>query len=96
MSEKVTSTDFKSESKRMFEAYCNMYDLKAHCCHTVIGENSYKIFLQNNNFEETCELIDDAIRWILKPYRKRSRGQNIGSQTNKIKKELLNITPTGI
>jgi len=91
MSESLTTYDFSIVSKRIFNTYCNMYNLQAICYHNVIGENSYKIYLQNNDYYETCELIDDAIRWVLKPYRKSYKGKNIGNQTDDINIELSNI-----
>jgi len=69
-----------------------MYGLKAQCCHNAIGTCSYQIYLENNEFDETLELVDDAMRWILKPYRKRYRGVNIGDQTSNIKEELIRIS----
>lgn len=91
MSESLTTKDFSIVSKQIFNTYCNMYNSQANCCHNIIGENSYKIYLQNNDYYETCELIDDAMRWVLKPYRKSYRGKNIGDQTDDINTELLNI-----
>jgi hypothetical protein len=91
MSESLTINDFSSASEYFFNTYCAMYDLKANCCHNVIGENSYKIYLQNNDYYKTRDLIDDAIRYILKPYRKRYRGKNIGNKTDDINIELSNI-----
>jgi len=86
------SKNFYDESKRMFNTYCNMYGLTAQCCHSAISNCSYQIYMKNKDFDETCELIDDAMRWILKPYRKRHRDVNIRDQTEDIKTELLRIS----
>ena len=67
-----------------------MYNLQATCCYMQVAQHAHDIYLENNDYNETLELLDDAIRGILKPYKKRHH--DIGNQTDNIISELLSFT----
>jgi hypothetical protein len=85
------------ETERMFRTYCRWYGImdKCSCNGAVIARTACDLLVRNgtDNYQEYLEGIDDALRWVLKPLRKRVPPEGYGDLTEEINEEFIRISP---
>jgi hypothetical protein len=83
-----------SECRRMYDTYCRWYNLvgKVDCDNTL---ESLAVQLYQEGYEEDVDelvnVVDDALRWVLRPLRKRIPEQGYGDLTFDICDELARL-----
>ena len=82
------------ESERMFNSYCNSYGLEGKCNHYILSNIIYDKYINNvskteNELDTLLDILDDSMRWELKPLRKTCK--NVGDMTESIRYELESV-----
>lgn len=82
------------ESERMFNTYCKSYGLDGRCNHYVLTNLIYDTYSDNLSkllyyLDTLLDILDDSMRWELKPLRKTYK--NVGDMTKSIRCELESL-----
>jgi len=82
------------ESERMFNTYCEMYGLEGTCNHHVLTNLIYDRYSDDLSellyyLDTSLAILDDSMRWELKPLRKTYK--NVGDMTESIRCELESL-----